>query len=144
MDRLEKALAEMLGIGGIGRPAPATGTRAAAKGGGFQLPGAAQEAAGSSAALAVAPLGLMAIQEAEDAAARNRRAAARARELLKEMSALQAAVLAGGVEPERLERLALLVEGEAPADPVLAEALEGISLRAQIELARRGRGGGQG
>ncbi|MFH5925261.1 flagellar assembly protein FliX [Roseomonas xinghualingensis] len=137
-------MADMLGIGGIGRTTPAASPRAAARGGGFRLPGAAQESAESSATLAVAPLGMVAIQEAEDAAARDRRGAARARELLKEMSALQAGMLAGGVEPERLERLALLAEGEPPADPVLADAVAQISLRARIELVRRGLGAGRG
>jgi hypothetical protein len=79
----------------------------------------------------------MALQEAEDAAARDRRGAARARDMLKELSAMQAEMLRGAAEPGRLERLVRLVEGEAPSDPVLADALAGIALRARIELARR-------
>ena len=47
-------------------------------------------------------------------------------------------MLRGGADPDRLARLAQLAEGESPADPVLADALAGIALRARVELARRG------
>ena len=65
--------------------------------------------------------------------------AARARDLLRELSALQAGLLRGGPDPAGLQRLAALAEGEMPPDPVLADALAGIALRARIELARRER-----
>jgi hypothetical protein len=130
-------MAGMYGIGGIGRAAPANGPRVTARGGGFRLPAAAGESTEAAGAQAATPLGLMALQEAEDAAARDRRGAARARDMLKELSALQAEMLRGAADPARLERLVRLVEGEAPSDPVLADALAGIALRARIELARR-------
>lgn len=125
------------GLGGAlaaGRAGGARGTRA----GGFRLPESAQEATASAAAEEVAPLGLMALQEVDDATARNRRGAARAREMLRDLSALQAAMLSGESDPAALERLARQAEEEAPPDPVLAEALAGIALRARIEAARHG------
>ena len=42
------------------------------------------------------------------------------------------------VLPARLQELIRLTQGEKPADPGLAEALEAIALRARLELARRG------
>jgi len=38
----------------------------------------------------------------------------------------------------QVQELARLTEGEKPADPGLAEAVEAIALRARLELARRG------
>jgi len=125
----------MQGLGRIARPGPAA-RPAARGGGGFRLPAAES---GVAAALAgAAPTGLMALQEADDPAGRDRRGAARARDLLKELSALQAGLLRDGAGMAGLERLAALAEGEAPADPVLADALAGIALRARVELAKRG------
>ena len=117
-----------------GRVGGARGTRP----GGFRLPESAREAAATAPAEEVAPLGLMALQEVEDATARNRRGAARAREMLRDLSSLQAAMLAGESDPAALERLARQAEGDVPPDPVLAEALAGIALRARIEAARHG------
>ena len=134
-------MAGMIGIGGTARPAAgaAAGTRATSRPGGFRLPGGAAAEAGEASALAgAAPVGLMALQEADDPAGRDRRGHARAQEMLQELAALQAEMLRGGADPDRLVRLATLAEGEAPADPVLADALAGIALRARVELARRG------
>jgi hypothetical protein len=47
-------------------------------------------------------------------------------------------LLEGRADPARLQELARLTEGEKPADPGLAEAVEAIALRARLELARRG------
>lgn len=126
-------------VAGPGGAIAAGRTGAAArpgKGGSFRLPDPAQQAEGASAAQEVLPLGLMALQEAEDATTRNRRGAARARDMLRDLSSLQAGLLSGETDPEALHRLALLAEGEAPPDPVLADALAGIGLRARIEIAR--------
>jgi len=127
----------LAGIGGIAR-AGGTGAARATRGAGFRVPAEAREAGGAAAAAPAAPVGLMALQEADDAAARDRRGAGRARDLLRELAGIQADLLRGGADPERLERLARLAEGEAPPDPVLADALAGIALRARVELARRG------
>ena len=132
-------MAGMNGIGGTARPTAATGPRAASRPGSFRLPGGGTaEAAESSALAGAAPVGLMALQEADDPAGRDRRGHARAQELLEELAALQTEMLRGGADPDRLARLAQLAEGESPADPVLADALAGIALRARVELARRG------
>jgi hypothetical protein len=137
--RQEAALAGMIGIGGTARPASVAGPRGPRGAATFRLPpDATQAGTGAAATAAAAPLGLIALQEAEGAAARNRRGAARAQDLLRELSALQAEMLRGGADPERLSRLAELAEADSPADPVLADALAGIALRARIELARRG------
>ncbi|MBP0445990.1 hypothetical protein J8J14_14530 [Roseomonas sp. SSH11] len=128
-----------IGMGGITRAAVPAERGAPRARGGFRLPPAGTApASGPSAAGTVQPLGLMALQEVEDAAGRDQRGAARARALLQELSALQAEMLRGRADSGRLLRLAELAEGEPPADPVLADALAGIALRARVELARRG------
>ena len=132
-------MAGMNGIGGTARPTAMTGPRVELRPGSFRLPGGGTaEAAESSALAGAAPVGLMALQEADDPAGRDRRGHARAQELLEELAALQTEMLRGGADPDRLARLAQLAEGESPADPVLADALAGIALRARVELARRG------
>ncbi|WP_338662524.1 flagellar assembly protein FliX [Pararoseomonas sp. SCSIO 73927] len=131
----------MAGIGGVGWARGGQGARGAARpGGAFRLPGVARsaEAAGAAPTAAAAPIGLLAMHGADEAAERDRRGAARARDLLRELSALQAGLLRGTVDPDGLARIALLAEGESPEDPVLRDALTGIALRARVELARRG------
>jgi hypothetical protein len=110
-----------------------------ARGAGFRL-----QAADSAApeAASAAPLGgvtLLGVQEAGAAAERDSRGRKRASQMLDELARLQADLLAGRADAVALERLARLAEGEAPADPALAEILAAVSLRARIELARRGR-----
>jgi hypothetical protein len=46
-------------------------------------------------------------------------------------------LLAGRADPARLHRLEALTQGDAAADPALAEAVAAIALRVRIELARR-------
>jgi hypothetical protein len=58
--------------------------------------------------------------------------------MLRELKALQLELLEGRADPARLQELIRLTQGEIPADPGLAEALEAIALRARLELARRG------
>lgn len=131
-----RMIGSVAGPGGAVAAGRAGAGARAGKAGSFRLPELAREAAGAGAAQEVMPLGLMALQEAEDATGRNRRGAARARDMLRDLSALQMGLLAGEADPEALQRLAILAEGEAPPDPVLADALAGIGLRARIELAR--------
>jgi hypothetical protein len=128
----------MRDIPGIGRLAPGPAQRMPRAGTGFRLPDAAHGAEAAGAIATLTPLGLMALQEEDDPAGRNRRGAARGRALLADLAALQAELLGGTANPARLERLARLSDGESPADPALADALAGIVLRARIELARRG------
>ncbi|WP_458097668.1 flagellar assembly protein FliX [Roseomonas sp. WA12] len=129
----------MYGIGGTARPAAPSGPRAASRPGSFRLPRPrATEIAETATVSGTAAVGLVALQEDGDLAGRDRRGHARAQALLEELAALQAEMLRGGADADRLSRLAQLTEGEAPADPVLADALAGIGLRARVELARRG------
>ncbi len=99
-------------------------------------PGATSEAAGVAAA---SPPGLGGLQAALAPRERDAAAARRGQALLSELGGLQAGLLAGRVPDSALRRLAQLTEGEAGADPALRELLEGISLRARVELARLGR-----
>lgn len=113
--------------------------RAAGRGGGFRLAegGEAHATAAADGAVPVLAAGLLAIQEGgERDGERDRRAARRGEAMLEELAGFQADLLRGRATPERLRRLAGLSEGEAPADSRLAEALEAISLRAKVELAR--------
>ncbi|MCU0887585.1 MAG: flagellar assembly protein FliX [Rubritepida sp.] len=103
----------------------------------FRLP--AGEAGPAQAAAAVAPAGgLLALQSTLSDAERNAAAARRGGALLAELDALQRGLLAGRVAPAALRRLAALTEGEAGADPALREIVEGLALRARVEVARLG------
>ncbi len=119
--------------GNVGAP------RAVRRGSGFTLPGEAQAASVSGAAMTGALGGLLALQESllpEPAESRARRRASAA---LKELTGLQLELLGGAPDPARLARLQALAEAEAEgADPALATILQEVALRARIELARRG------
>lgn len=113
--------------------------------GGFALAaGASDSAPESGAAGAAAPPGsLLALQESggaapvEERAARARRDAA---EALDDLRGLQLALLDGEANPAGLERLSRLADGNhAGLDPALATLLAEVSVRARVELARRGR-----
>lgn len=125
-----------VGVGGVG---PAG--RAQARGRtGFALPQpAGAEASTATAGVAGVGLGLLAVQQGHSDAERDAAARRRAAALLAELDGLQAELLGGAADPGRLERLAALAHGEAGADPALRELVEAVALRAQIELARRGR-----
>ena len=118
------------------------GRKGRAGGGDFRLPGGAEAAGGTEAAAAASPLSLLGVQEDTDPRGRDERGARRGAALLRELAELQRELLGGRRDPERLRRLAALAEGEAPADPVLAEAVEAVALRARVELARAGMGDG--
>lgn len=121
------------GYGVTARRAPRAGT-------GFRLPGAEAEAAAEAAG--VVPMAAIALGMAPPALTpeeRDATAARRGQALLSELAALQRALLAGHVAESALRRLATLAEGEAGADPGLRMVLDGISLRARVELARLGR-----
>lgn len=131
----------MVGIRGVGAGAAtrgAKGPRAAA--GGFSLTAGTEASgpAGAQGIAATAAIGLLGLQESAPAAERDARARRRGEAMLRELAALQVELLAGRIAPDRLRALASLAEGEAAADPALAEAVAAIALRARIELARRG------
>ncbi|GGC29387.1 hypothetical protein GCM10011504_04530 [Siccirubricoccus deserti] len=139
----------MRGVGRAGGGAPAGGAvggavggvRGGRTGGGFSLPAAGSGAGAGVAAVAPAGplgLGLLALQEGGEAARRDAAARQRAESLLEELAGLQLDLLAGGVDPARLERLAALTPGDAGADPELQVVVQGVVLRAHVEIARRG------
>ncbi|MFN6953906.1 MAG: flagellar assembly protein FliX [Acetobacteraceae bacterium] len=119
---------------GAGRPVGA----APARHGGFRLPEAAAAEHAAAAAPVSAALPLLALQEAGDAAERDRRARRRGEALLADLGALQLALLEGRDPAAILGRLEALAAGEAAADPHLAGILDEVRLRAKVEAARRG------
>ncbi len=133
----------MQGIGRVGGPGAATPAGKVRPGkGGFSLGGTgtagnAAEAHGA-AAVAAPGLGLLALQSGHGDAERDREGRRRADSLLEDLAGLQREMLGGTADPARLTRLAALAQGEAGADPALREVVEAITLRAAIELARRG------
>jgi hypothetical protein len=118
-------------------PARAYPARPAAESGGFQVAGAPSAARTAAAALdpgvALAPQA-GALESAADRAARRR-----GRDLLAALAALQHALLGGAAAPELLGQLADLAADVPMADrPDVAAAVQGIALRARVELARYG------
>lgn len=134
-------------VGDVRGPVIGAAGRKPRAGGDFRLPGSAAEGAGTAggaeAASAASPLALLGVQEkGGDPRERDERGARRGAALLAELQELQRDLLRGRLDPEQLRRLAALAEGEAPADPALAEALGAVALRARLELARAGFGDG--
>lgn len=102
---------------------------------GFALPGgAAREAVAADSIQS--HLGVLGLQEALSGSERDAAATRRGAALLRELEALQISLLGGPLDAARLNRLALLAEGEMGADPALQEIMAEISLRARIEWAR--------
>lgn len=132
----------MVVIRGVTGGTNVPGTRATrGASGGFRVAGGkdeAKEAGASGGVSAASAIGLLTVQELAPAGERNARAFRRGEDMLKELKALQLELLEGRADPARLQQLARLTEGEKPADPDLAEAVEAIALRARLELARRG------
>jgi hypothetical protein len=106
---------------------------------GFRVPdrAAASVRTPAGAAAPAALAGLLAVQEAEGNAARDRDARRRGAMMLDELARLQRALLGGQIDPDGLRSLAALAAGaDGAADPVLAAAVRAISVRARVELAR--------
>ena len=127
-------------ITGLGAaPAAAPGSpRAAASS--FAVAPPSTRPGGLAPASAASPLdAMLALQEQQGDATRDREARRHGHALLQALAALQHALLAGHGEGECLQRLcALGADTPIAADPGLAAVLRGVVLRAQIELARRG------
>jgi hypothetical protein len=103
---------------------------------GFALPDAGVPSITGPEA-ATSSFGVLGLEQGWTPAERDAAAQRRGTAVLRELEALQLSVLGGGIAAAQLSRLALLTEGEAGADPALREILAEISLRAQVELARR-------
>ncbi len=93
----------------------------------------------AAAAAPAALLGLLAVQEAEGAAARDRDARKRGKLMLDELIRLQRALLGGRLDPENLRALgALAGDSAVAADPEIATVVRAIALRVRVELAQFG------
>ncbi len=100
---------------------------------------AATSPAGVTATAPIASVdALIAVQSADDPVADRGKAHARAAELLDRLDELRADLLLGRVSRQRLGLLADLVRARRATvdDPKLAEVLDEIDLRAQVELAK--------
>lgn len=78
------------------------------------------------------------LQEVDDALDRAARGKLRAEDLLDKLDDLRMDVLSGAVSKTKLERLAASVQSRRAevSDPKLAQILDEIDLRAQVELAK--------
>jgi len=130
----------MTWVDGIGPAMPAmrSSTRPAVRAAGFSVPTAQPEAAAAaSPAVEVALGGMLALQEAEYGAVRDREARRRGQDILVALVRLQRAMLAGERDLPALRQLAELAEAmPEAADPALRQALREVALRARVELAR--------
>lgn len=95
---------------------------------------------GAARAQGVAPVGGLALPlllPVDDLVERRRKGARRGRALLDALDGLKLALLSGSVTEAALETLACAGGSvDAGDDPVLAEVLEAIQLRADVELAK--------
>jgi hypothetical protein len=124
---------EMVRAAAVG---PARMRPRAAGGEGFRVPatgGQVMPGGALAASLPMAGIGA-AMPSMRDMAARRRAGA-----LLGGLTALQREMLGGTPDSAVLARLPDLLDGEDGEDPALAELLQGLALRARIELLRRER-----
>jgi Class II flagellar assembly regulator len=85
--------------------------------------------------------GLIALQAAGDSLERRKKAVRRGRGLLDTLDQLKISILSGRIQPMQLENLKnqLRSQSDSIDDPVLADVLAHIELRAAVELAKLGR-----
>lgn len=103
--------------------------------------GPAQESGGLSGLAALGTISpVMGLQEIDDALARAKRGKNRAQNILDQLEDIRLELLIGGLSKGRLLQLAHMVTSRRPdiEDPRLAEILDEIDLRAQVELAKLG------
>lgn len=119
----------------VRRPARATGT------GFVKHLGSAQESSGVSSMAALGAISpMLGLQEVDDALERSKRGQNRAQSILDRLEDIRLELLMGGLSRGRLLQLAHMVSVRRPEieDPHLAEILDEIDLRAQVELAKLG------
>ncbi len=133
----------MVNVFGIGlaQPAAAAPRRQPASGSSFAVAREGASVAGPAATAPTAGLdALLQLQEFEDGTARDRQAKRHGQSLLRALAELQRLLLGDGPLEEALGQLSTLVDTcPEAADPALAGLVGSITLRARIELARRGR-----
>ena len=131
----------MVSVGRVAGPGAPGGTvRRGGVSSGFAVaPGEADATAGLAATSAAAPLdAMLLLQQVEDGPTRDRQARRHGRAMLDGLAELQCALLDGSLDPATAERLAALAQHCPEAsEPGLRATLAGISLRVQVELARR-------
>lgn len=97
---------------------------------------AAQGVTGASSVFGVTSV--LALQEVDDATARESRGKMRAQDMLDIMEEIRHGLLAGALPAQKLVDLSRVVQSRKVQvdDPKLAEILDEIDLRAQVELAK--------
>jgi hypothetical protein len=117
--------------------------KGAARGGEFarHLDGSSQASgAGAASGVSVAAgiAGILSLQEVDDATASRKRAVRRAETLLDRLDELRHGLLMGTLSRVQLGELAMLVSQrrDSVEDPKLAELLDEIDLRVQVEIAK--------
>jgi hypothetical protein len=82
--------------------------------------------------------GVLGVQEVDDALAHASRGKLRAMDILDRLDDLRVEILTGAISREKLTKLAQVVKARRGqvTDPRLAEILDEIDLRAQVELAK--------
>lgn len=123
-----------------GAPGAALGSSRPGVSTGFAVPGELVPASSRAPAAITASsalLGLLAVQEAEGDAVRDRAARRRGGRMLDELAKLQRALLAGRLDPATLRSLAELAADPADAaDPAIAAAVRAVAVRARVMLAQ--------
>ena len=112
---------------------------------GFSLPEPGQSSATSASTKTSAVSGvqsldaILTLQSVDSNEDRERRAVRHGHDLLDQLEALRADLLAGHISPQRVGALLSLVRAQQGSDdPALARLIDDISLRARVELAKLG------
>ncbi|MGE0223246.1 MAG: flagellar assembly protein FliX [Acetobacteraceae bacterium] len=130
-----------VGFNGLGHVAAARARSAGGTGGRFAVAGDAGAPVRTQVAGGIAGLsleGLLTLQGDPDPREQDRRAHGHADAMLRELGALQRAILRGEVTEETVRQLAILADSvPAAADPQLAALIRTVVVRGRVELARR-------
>jgi Class II flagellar assembly regulator len=130
------------GIGGVRTTTPVKRTTKTGASGGtaFSKQMGETEETGATSGIANASKvsGVLGIQEVDDALAQASRGKVRAEDILDRLEDLRLELLSGGLSREKLLQLSRIVSLRRAQikDPRLAEILDAIDLRAQVELAK--------
>jgi hypothetical protein len=112
---------------------------------GFVVPSQGSSATTSSASSSAGMAGvqsldaILALQSVDNQEDRERRAVRHGHDLLDQLEALRADLLAGQISPQRVNALLSLIRAKQAAEnPKLASLIDDIALRARVELAKLG------
>ncbi|HEU0118524.1 MAG TPA: flagellar assembly protein FliX [Alphaproteobacteria bacterium] len=135
-------ISKIEGPGGIrsSQPVKRTGKTGAASGTSFakHLDETSEADAAHGVAGTGSISGVLGVQEVDDALAHASKGKLRAQDILDRLEDLRIELLTGGISKEKLIQLARIVSARRAqvTDPRLAEVLDEIDLRAQVELAK--------